>query len=262
MKPLISMIVSTYNWPEALQLCLLSIKAQKELPKEVLIADDGSDSRTRLLIQDLQQDFPVPLHHIWHEDIGFRKCIILNKAIKAATGDYIVQVDGDIIADRHFIADHASLAEQGTFVRGTRAHIRAEHLPEVYKTLKINFNFLSTGIFNRFNAIRLPLLAFLFEKKKKNSNSVRGSNLAYWKSDFIKINGYNNELKGWGHEDEELAVRFVNNDILKKAVKFKAVQFHLSHELASRANEPEHAETVRYALLHKLKTCANGYAQS
>lgn len=262
MKPLISMIVATYNWPEALKLCLLSIKQQTIFPLEVIIADDGSDNRTKQLIETFQKDFPVPLIHAWQEDLGFRKCIILNKAIKAASGNYIVQVDGDVILDKHFIADHASLAEKGTFIRGTRAHIKMDFLPEIYRTDNINFNFLSEGIFNRFNAIRLPALAFLFEKKKRNSNSVRGSNLAYWKADFILINGYNNELKGWGHEDEELAVRFINNGILKKSVKFKAVQFHLSHQLASRSNESLHSEVVQYTLQHQIKTCPNGYTES
>jgi glycosyltransferase involved in cell wall biosynthesis len=256
-----SLIVATYNWPEALNLCLLSIKNQKVLPAEVIIADDGSGQDTRLLIEKFQCIFPVPLIHIWHEDSGFRKSISLNTAIKKAKGNYIVQVDGDVILDQNFIKDHQSLAETDVFVRGTRAHIAQKMLPEIYSTEKISFNFLSKGIINRFNAIRLPLLAFLFEKKIKNSNSVRGSNLAYWKSDFLLINGYNNDLKGWGHEDEELAARFINNGKLKKAVKFKAIQFHLSHGETSRTNEPVHAQVVQNTLLKKIKACDNGIAQ-
>jgi glycosyltransferase involved in cell wall biosynthesis len=259
--PVTSLIVATYNWPEALNLCLLSIKNQRVLPAEVIIADDGSGQETKLLIEKFQRNFPVPLIHVWHEDQGFRKSIILNTAIKRASGDYIVQVDGDVILEKNFIRDHQSIAETNVFVRGTRAHIEQQLLPEIYRTERISFNFLSKGIINRFNAVRLPLLAFLFEKKTKNSNSVRGSNLAYWKSDFILINGYNNDLKGWGHEDEELAARFINNEKFKKAIKFKAVQFHLSHGEASRDNEPLHSETVKNTLLRKIKACSNGIAQ-
>ncbi|QNK62657.1 glycosyltransferase family 2 protein [Pedobacter sp. PAMC26386] len=259
--PITSLIVATYNWPEALNLCLLSIKSQKVLPAEVIIADDGSDQRTKLLIEKFQQNFPVPLIHVWHEDLGFRKSIVLNMAIKQAAGNYIVQVDGDVILDQNFINDHQSVAEKDVFVRGTRAHITKARLPELYRTSRISFNFLSRGIINRFNAIRLPLFAFLFEKKIKSSERVRGSNLAYWKADFILINGYNNELKGWGHEDEELAARFINNEKLKKAIKFKAIQFHLSHGEAPRTYEQTHSEFVKNTVQSKIKVCSNGIAQ-
>jgi len=259
--PVTSLIVATYNWPEALNLCLLSIKNQKVLPAEVIIADDGSGQQTRLLIEKFQSDFPVPLIHVWHEDLGFRKSIVLNMAIKKASGEYIVQVDGDVILDQNFINDHQSIAERDVFVRGTRAHVEKTMLPELYLTERISFTFLSKGIINRFNAIRIPLLAFLFEKKIKNSDRVRGSNLAYWKSDFLLINGYDNALQGWGHEDEELAARFINNEKLKKAIKFKAIQFHLSHEEASRANEHQHADVVKNTVQRKVKACSSGIAQ-
>lgn len=256
-----SLIVATYNWPEALNLCLLSIKNQKVLPAEVIIADDGSGQDTKLLIEKFQRNFPVPLIHIWHEDTGFRKSISLNTAIKNAKGNYIVQIDGDVILDKSFIKDHQSLAETDVFVRGTRAHIVQKMLPEIYSAEKISFNFLSRGIINRFNAIRLPLLAFIFERKLKDPSRVRGSNLAYWRSDFILVNGYNNELTGWGHEDEELAARFINNEKLKKAIKFKAIQFHLSHGEASRSNEQTHYEAVKKTIQRNIKACGNGIAQ-
>lgn len=258
----VSLIISTYNWPAALRLCILSVQHQTLLPKEVIIADDGSGEETRLLIEQLQQHFPIPVIHCWHEDNGFRKTIILNRAVKQASGTYIIQIDGDVILEKHFIADHLSVAESNVFVRGTRAHISKNLLAAVYHSSRIKFSFFSTGIINRFNALRIPAMAFLFERKVLNSSRVRGSNLAYWKADFMKINGYNNALKGWGHEDEELAVRFVNNGIFKKAIKFKAVQFHLSHNESSRLNEPEHSKVVNEALLYQSKTCKNGVAES
>lgn len=258
----LSLVIATYNWTEALHLCLLSVKQQIMLPNEVIIADDGSDDNTKILIQKMQMDFPVSIIHVWHEDRGFRKSLILNKAIKKASGAYIVQIDGDVVLNRHFIADHKSVAEEGVFIRGTRAHIRQDFIKQIYASRCVNLNFLSAGIINRFNAIRLPLLAFLFERKVKSSRNVRGSNLSYWKSDFVLVNGYDNELQGWGHEDEELAARFVNNQILKKAIKFKAIQFHLSHKEAPKVNVHLHDDAVRYTLKNKLKTCNNGYEQS
>jgi len=260
--PDISLIVSTYNWPQALRLCLLSIKNQTLLPREVIVADDGSNTETKLLIDEFRKVFSIPLIHVWHDDLGFRKTIILNKSIKKASAEYIVQIDGDVILNKHFIEDHQSLCEPEVFIRGTRAQIDQKRLPLMYSQSLIDFNFLSKGLINRFNAIRLPILSFLFKRKSNNSERVRGSNLAFWKRDFILVNGYNNDLKGWGHEDEELAARFVNNNKLKIAIKFKAVQYHLSHGQLSLRDESEHAAEVKRTLKTKLKTCINGYAQS
>lgn len=257
--PEVSLIVSTYNWPEALRLCLMSISAQDKYPDEVIIADDGSGQETRQLIEQMQQSFPVPLKHVYQDDNGFRKTIILNKAVKAAAGSYIVQIDGDVILNRHFIKDHLQIAEPSVFVRGTRAHIAAAIHPGVFSRSEIRFSWWSGGIINRFNALRIPLLSFLFEKKIKNSERVRGSNLAYWKSDFIQVNGYNNELTGWGHEDEELAARFINNNILKKVTKFRAIQFHLIHRTASWDQEQRHTTEVQNTLANRVKICLNGY---
>lgn len=47
----ISLIISTYNRPEALRLSLMSAKVQTRIPDEVIIADDGSKENTRELIK-------------------------------------------------------------------------------------------------------------------------------------------------------------------------------------------------------------------
>ena len=116
----ISLLISTYNWKEALRQSLLSIFNQTVLPHEILIADDGSTDDTRLLIEEMREMSPVPIVHLWQEDDGFRVASIRNKAIARATGDYIVQIDGDIFVNRHFIQDHIEMAEEGYFVCGSR----------------------------------------------------------------------------------------------------------------------------------------------
>jgi glycosyltransferase involved in cell wall biosynthesis len=95
--PKSTLVTPTYNWPNALELLLLSIKNQSVLPDEVIIADDGSKEETTKLIQKFQVDFPVPLIHVWHEDKGNQKPKIMNKAIAKAKNDYIIEIDGDII---------------------------------------------------------------------------------------------------------------------------------------------------------------------
>lgn len=257
--PATTLIIATYNWAEALQCSLLSVLKQKVLPTEVIIADDGSDERTAGVIHRMQAGFPVPLIHVWHEDDGFRKSRILNKAVRQSKGKYVVQVDGDVLLHASFIDDHIAAAERGTFIRGTRARLTPSKTAELLRNAGTDVGFFSRGVYNRLNALRLPVLRSLGQRREMTSRSVRGSNLAFWKDDFLRVNGYNNELNGWGHEDEELAARFINNDIAKKIVKLSAVQYHLHHDELSRSNESYHREIIQHTLLTKVKRCANGY---
>ncbi len=261
MLPVTSLIIATYNWPEALLCCLTSVSKQKILPKEVVIADDGSGQETRMLIEQFKPGFPVPITHVWHEDLGFRKAEILNKAVKACSGEYLIQVDGDTILHRNFISDHLLAMEHSTFVRGSRARLTPQKTNEVLNDPEKHLSFLSTGLLNKLNAIHLPQLSFLAHRKEMRSRSVRGSNLAYWKQDFVMANGYNNDLQGWGHEDEELAARFINNSIIKKIVKLSAVQFHLHHPELKRDQEIAHTKALNEVVIKKIKTCPNGFGQ-
>ena len=93
------------------------------MPYEIVIADDGSSDKTAKLVKELQKESPIPITHVWHEDKGFRKTIILNKAIASITGDYILQVDGDVVLSRHFVSDHLELAEKNCFVCGSRVKL-------------------------------------------------------------------------------------------------------------------------------------------
>jgi len=259
MNPSVSLIISTYNWPQALNLCLKSVNDQSKMPDEVIVADDGSGLLTQQLIDRLKKTFQVPLRHVWHEDIGFRKSLILNKAVKVATGTYIIQIDGDVILDKNFVKDHLSVIEEKTFIRGTRAHLKEEILPCIFEEGRVRFSCYTKGIKNRFNALRIPALAWLFTKKKNCSKSVRGCNLAFWKQDFIAVNGYSNDLQGWGHEDEELAARLVHSGVMKKGLKLKAVQYHITHRISPRTQQIKHELSLRKTLEKKIKRCRNGY---
>ncbi len=261
MNPSVSLIISTYNWPQALNLCLKSVTSQTIMPDEVIIADDGSGLATKQLIESFRTQFGVPLIHVWHEDMGFRKSMILNKAISAASSQYIIEIDGDVILDRNFVKDHLSVAEEKTFIRGTRAHLKKEILSSVFKEERISFSFRAKGIKNRFNAIRIPSLAWLFTQKKNTAKSVRGCNIAFWKKDFIAVNGYSNDMQGWGAEDIELAARFINIGVLKKGLKFKAVQYHITHKFSCRKQHVSQLQSLRETLEGNIKRCANGYSE-
>ena len=103
--PKATLLISTFNWPEALELQLLSLTRQSRFPHEIRIADDGSDERTKEVIDRLKKQIPCPLVHHWHPNTGYHRTIAVNKAVIASTGDYIIQVDHDVILHKHFIKD-------------------------------------------------------------------------------------------------------------------------------------------------------------
>lgn len=248
----ITLLISTYNWPDALELVLKSVLIQSLMPQEIIIADDGSSEDTKKLIAQYQHLFTIPLKHIWHEDLGFRKSLILNKAIQQSSGDYIIQIDGDIILHKHFIKDHFNQRKEGFFVAGSRACIDEKKVNEILQNRRFDFTFFSKGIGSRFNAIHFPFLSFLFKSNPLSSWNVKGCNMAFWKSDFIKVNGYFNSFQGWGWEDYELAQRLINNGVRKKRVKWAAIGFHIFHPLNSRGNSNTNEKIYRESLTEKI----------
>src|SRR5687767_6702487 len=118
-----SLIVSTYNRPEALKRCLQSITGQSRLPDEIIIADDGSRSETKQLIDSFKNEIPVALIHIWQPDEGYQLAKIRNKAFSVASKEYLIQIDGDLILHKHFVSDHVRMSKQGVFVSGSRVHM-------------------------------------------------------------------------------------------------------------------------------------------
>ncbi|UFH56505.1 glycosyltransferase family 2 protein [Spirosoma sp. KNUC1025] len=255
-----ALVIATYNWPEALKLVLESVLQQQVLPDEVIIADDGSGSATKQLIDTYKETFPVPLKHFWHEDNGFQKTLILNLAIAGTTCDYIIQVDGDIILDKNFVKDHIRAAEKGYYIRGSRVLLsESKSHRELAKGKFQQFSIFSQDIKNRINALRIPFLAPLFIKKSKRSDNVSGCNCAFWHADFAKVNGYNHDIKGWGHEDIELAARFVNLGLSQKKIKMMAVCYHLHHPYHDRKRETLNYTIYKNTLTQGIWYCSKGY---
>lgn len=262
--PSSSLVISTYNWPQALELCLLSVLQQKILPQEVVIADDGSKVETKNLVDNFRSKFSIPIKHVWHKDDGFKKTIILNEALRNSVGEYIIQIDGDIILHPLFIKEHLISAKKKSFIRGSRTLINATTTQHVLNNKKFNINFYSKGLLNRINAFHSPILSTLMMLGSKNNSpkDVIGCNTSFWKNDFIQINGYNNEILGWGREDGELAARFINNNIQKKKLKFSAICFHLYHNTYSRDRDKINIGILNSMIENKVAYCKNGYSNN
>ena len=227
----VSLLITTYNWPQALALVLESVRRQSRLPDEVLIADDGSRDDTRALLEQIARDFPVALRHVWQPDDGFRAARSRNRAIAAAGGEYIVILDGDMVIHRHFIADHVAAAQRGSFVQGSRLFAGAQGSRRM-----LDENIVEPGLFfpdlkRRRHTLRIPLLSRLqlAGSAQLSAKYIKSCNQGYWREDLLRTNGFDERMTGWGREDDELAARMFHNHLPRRLLRFGGLATHLHH---------------------------------
>jgi len=236
----VTLLVLTYNWPEALERVLASAAAQRRLPDEVMVADDGSGPATRALVERMARDFPVPLRHVWQEDLGFRASRCRNLGIAASRAEYVVMIDGDMVLHRDFIADHLALAERGHFLQGGRFKSSDKESRRLLAGGRPVFAPWADADFNVFDGIK-RLYAFRslslarWKSRARSGGRVMSCNMSCWRDDLLRVNGFDEQMEGYGAEDRELAARLGNAGVRRRALKWAALAAHLEHR--SRAQE-------------------------
>lgn len=257
----ISLIISTYNHVRPLELCLAGFRNQTAAPMEILIADDGSTPPTKDLVARLAASLPCPVHHLWHEDKGFRKNTILNHCLAAAKGDYLVLTDADCIPHPRFIEDHAALAEQGFWVQGRRSYLNSAASASVQAGAPIpSLRLLLAGrLTGAAKAFRLP---FPIIQRDTVQRGIIGCNMAMWKKDLLDVNGWDEEYEGWGlGEDSDIGSRLYHLGRPRKFVYGRAVLYHLHHPILSRDHVPKSQSRLEETLRTKKVRCDKGVKQ-
>jgi len=250
---LVSIIITTYNRPLALDRVLASLANQSILPTEIIIADDGSDSDTALLINSWQSLMPCPLKHVWQSDNGFRAAGARNRAVAASIGDYLIFLDGDCLVFRNFVKNHIALQEHGWMVIGSRILCNKTFTRDIEQKnvapLSWNiFSWIKSRLDKQVNRIfPLIILPNISLRKLRSSRwkGIRTFNLAVWRKDFISINGFDEAFQGWGHEDADLAVRLLKIGVKRKDGQFSLPVLHLWHQESSRLNEAENFQRLK-----------------
>jgi glycosyltransferase involved in cell wall biosynthesis len=247
MTELVSIIVATYNRPDALDAVLRSLSRQSDQTFEVLVADDGSKPDTAAVIAGWKGRFACRLVHVWHPDQGFRLAEIRNRAIVAAAGEYCVFLDGDCLARPNLIAAHRELAERGWFVTGNRIlvsrrlsqRILSEHLAaERWSNSEWIAQRLRGGI-NRLGALFQLPLGPLRRMHAQTWRGARACNLGIWRSDLVAVNGFDSSFSGWGREDSDLFVRLMRAGTRRKDGRMATGVLHLWHAEANRSHLPD-----------------------
>jgi glycosyltransferase involved in cell wall biosynthesis len=239
---LISIIVTTYEREDALDAVLRALAAQRDRHFEVVVADDGSGPGTAALVERWRPRFGVPLSHVWQQHHGFRAAEIRNRALLAARGDYCVFLDGDCIVRPDFVAQHRHLAEAGWFVTGNRvlltqaltvAVLRDGLQPENW-SLSDWIAQRSRGGINRLAALLNLPLGPLRKAESGKWQGARSCNLAVWRADLDRVDGFDASFCGWGREDSDLLVRLLHAGVRRKDGRFATGVIHLWHPAADR----------------------------
>jgi len=250
----ISVIVATYNWPEALRLCLLSLCSQTDTNYEIVIADDGSGAPTKAVIDEITTNSPISIQHLWQEDDGCRKTRIANRSIEASTGEYLVFMDGDCIAQPDFVAQHRKLAQKHFLITGSRI-LLSERLTKQLLDKKewVFTNFKRQALSHRFRGDINKLLQLLIKRGDGNWRHtkrffwrrIKGCNMSCWKDDAASIGNFDESLIGWAHEDADFVFRLEHAGVTRKSGAWATEVIHLYHRVRDQSLNSESVERLK-----------------
>jgi len=231
-----SLIITTYNWPEALYLTLISVKNQSLLPSEIIIADDGSRNETSETVREILTGSGVRWCHVRHNDYGVRQSRIRNLAVKYSQASYLIFIDHDVILHKDFISDHISRIEKGCLLQGKRVLLFDRYTQNTINSMVFNPPSLwSKSVGNRKNMIHSRLLSNLLTRQKPFDTGIRSCNLSMFKDDFISVDGFDEVYdNSWGREDSDLCYRLFHSGVKIKVLWFMAIQYHLKHNVFER----------------------------
>lgn len=262
MKLSISLIVAFYNDIQWLEMIFEQLKRQTFTDFEVVIADDGSKDEVVQRIQELKTLYSFPIVHVWHEDKGWRKDIILNKAVVASKGEYLVFIDGDCIPHRKFLQEHWRFREKGLVVAGRRVTL-TKKISDSLSVEKVKSGYLS-------RIAPQLLLAGLRKEERHMENVIRitpnwlrkllikphkgdllGCNFSLFKSDLLKVNGFDERyLAPAVGEDTDLEARLKRVGIQTQVFKHVLTVFHKKHFRKEVQNN--NGEILKYNAEHNI----------
>jgi glycosyltransferase involved in cell wall biosynthesis len=254
----VALIVSTFDRPDALARVLASVAAQRRVPDELVIADDGSGDATARLVRSHAVTAPYAVRHAWQPQAGFRVARARNAAVARTAAEYLVFADGDMVLDPEFVADHVRAARPGAWIQGCRlplssvatAAVIAGAVPEAQRR-HLDWR-------HRLQARRLPTVSRMLARLAPALLAIKACNQGLWRRDFAAVNGYDEAYVGWGSEDKDLCTRLGIAGIRSRGLLFGALAWHLHHPHASRSEAARNAARLAGVRAAGAARCETG----
>jgi glycosyltransferase involved in cell wall biosynthesis len=248
----VSLIISFYNKVEILKLIFAALEVQTYQNFEVIIADDGSKPEVVEEINKIKSDYFFTIKHVWHKDSGWQKNIILNRAVKASEGEYLIFIDGDCIPEKHFIQEHVENRADHQVISGRRVmltesisnKLTINKIKNGYLNFCVTFPLFFETVFKgkrtymeNMLRIRNKFLRRIFLRNRKRY--ILGCNYSIWKSDLLKVNGFDERFvyPGTG-EDTDLEARLSRIGVHSISKKQLVTIFHYYHVHFNTDHEP------------------------
>lgn len=232
-----SVIFTTYNHPQWLEKTLWGFSVQSYRDFEIIVADDGSGPETRAVVERLQAQIEIPVRHLWQEDDGFQKCRILNKAIVASRGEYLIFTDGDCIPHPDFVANHVRLARAGTMLSGGYFKLPLDVSRAITRADIIDGNATRPGWLLRHGVpftpkiaklISHPVLGAILDALTITRATWNGHSSSTWKKHVLETNGFDERMQ-YGGQDREFGERLMNLGLKTRQVRYRCSCAHLDH---------------------------------
>ena len=261
----ITLIITTYNRCDSLLLVLQALAQQSVQGFKVVVADDGSTADTRQQLEQLQQ-LPYAIDYVWQSDLGFRAAKIRNLALHHSHSDYIIFLDGDSVPRINFIANHLNLAERGYFVAGQRILCSQKATATIIEQTQPLWAFswwqwlwaYCRRDINHISGL-LTLADNHWRKKNQRWQGAMTSNLAVWRDDLLAINGFEQQYRGWGHEDADLVVRLLRHACQRKSGRCATAILHLWHKENDRSQIEANQQRLQQLLNSDKQNATQGY---
>jgi glycosyltransferase involved in cell wall biosynthesis len=244
------LVIVTYERAEALERALASVLRQSRMPHELIVADDGSGPEVARLVERFAPQARFPVAHVRQDHAGFRAGRIRNLAIARTGCEYVVLLDGDMVLHPEFLADHLRAARPGFWTQGVRIPLDAAATRRVLQTGRTPAAWgRGVDLRRRAYALHAPRVGKPLDRAANSFVAVKACNQGLWRSDLLRVNGFDEDLTGWGAEDKELCARLTNVGVRRQTLVFSGIAWHLAHRPASRAaaraNQERWHETVR-----------------
>ena len=232
-----SVIFTTYNHPRWLEKTLWGFAVQSYRDFEIIVADDGSEDETRKVVESVSAEIDIPVQHVWQPDDGFQKCRILNKAIIASRGEYLIFTDGDCIPHPDFVRNHVELAAERTLLSGGYFKLPLDVSRAITRQDIIDGNSTRPGWLLRNGVpftpkiaklISHPLLGAILDAITITRATWNGHSSSTWKKYILETNGFDERMQ-YGGQDREFGERLMNMGIKTRQVRYRCSCAHLDH---------------------------------
>ncbi|HUU54319.1 MAG TPA: glycosyltransferase [Armatimonadota bacterium] len=265
----VSIILTTCNRPRSLLLSMLSLARQDRPPDEIVIADDGSGPETAEVVRRVGEELPIRIEHAWHDDLGWRVAATRNNGVRASSGEYLIFVDGDVLADRGLVAAHVEQAGRGRFLLGNALRLdeatSACISEDDVRSGRLGLPLLQEAK-SRLSKVHRRNQWHLFLRRlhlcKRHKPKLVGLNFSLYRSDLERVNGFDEDFVGWGQEDDDLGMRLMLAGVRPKSIAPCAIAFHLYHASSASPAWHDSENSQRLFRLDRPTFCDNGLVRS